>query len=360
MQRRVRGVYAVHVNDVKVHDNVIKIDWFCRMDLWRLYTEEHEHDVKCLRGLYDPAQRRSVVVFCTARDQDHCTAVDGDDPSAPYVSERAFFSCVFLLVLVCIFVLLISVPGHEYAMIVLEALQRRTVDSRDDDGSHGRDDDGSLGRDDGDDDGSHARVIFNLPHVYRGRFERRVKDIEKTILCRMVVLGTNTETGLCPVLLTGSSVHVHDAFRELKEVSAFAYVFVFVWLLKTYLKIVQILVQFMGGLEVVLPPPAPVDENVLYVFVDNSNMYVHSAFCILHSAFCILHFCILPMQTHWCSEVPHRMQWRGHGGRRAGAYRSRQVRRVGSARGKWARVPSSICWRCDARRCCTALERATV
>ncbi len=212
MQRRVRGVYAVHVNDVNFHDNVIKIDWFGRMDLWRLHTEEHEHDVKCLRGLYDPAQRRSVVVFCTARDQDHWTTVDGDDPSAPYVSERAFFFLCFSFRFrfVC-FVLFISVPGHEYAMIVLEALQRRTVDSHDDDGSH-------------------ARVVFNLPHVYRGRFERRVKDIEKTILCRMVVLGTNTETGLCPVLLTGSSVHVHDAFRELKEVSAFACVFFFVLL----------------------------------------------------------------------------------------------------------------------------------
>jgi len=202
-------------------------------------------------------------------------------------------------------------------MIVLEALQLRTLDSRDDDVSHGRDDDGSHGRDDGDDDGSHARVIFNLPHVYRGRFERRVKDIEKTILCRMVVLGTNTETGLCPVLLTGSSVHVHDAFRELKEVSAFACVFFLYCYEKPTEKIVQVLVQFMGGLEVVLPPPAPVDENVLYVFVDNSNMYVHSAFFILHSAFCIfafLHSACLPMQTHWCSEVPHRMQWRGHGG----------------------------------------------
>ncbi len=66
-------------------------------------------------------------------------------------------------------------------------------------------------------------------------------------------------------------------------------------------KIVQVLVQFMGGLEVVLPPPVPVDENVLYVFVDNSNMYVHSAFCILH--FCILHFAFCILHVCRCRHI---------------------------------------------------------
>jgi hypothetical protein len=56
-------------------------------------------------------------------------------------------------------------------------------------------------------------VIVEVPYVYRGRFERAVSAVESDTGAHLTVLGSNRETGLCPILVKGP-VPAVDAARE--------------------------------------------------------------------------------------------------------------------------------------------------
>jgi hypothetical protein len=69
---------------------------------------------------------------------------------------------------------------------------------------------------------SRIQVIVEVPHVYRGRFERAVGAVESDTGARLTVLGTNRDTGLCPILVTGPSDGVEAARERLHQACACA------------------------------------------------------------------------------------------------------------------------------------------
>ncbi len=67
-----------------------------------------------------------------------------------------------------------------------------------------------------------TQAIVEVPHVYRGRFERAVRAVESDTGARLTVLGTNRDTGLCPILVTGPPPAVDAARERLDQVHACA------------------------------------------------------------------------------------------------------------------------------------------
>ena len=65
-----------------------------------------------------------------------------------------------------------------------------------------------------------TQAIVEVPHVYRGRFERAVRAVESDTGARLTVLGTNRDTGLCPILVTGPPPAVDAARERLDQVHA--------------------------------------------------------------------------------------------------------------------------------------------
>lgn len=61
-------------------------------------------------------------------------------------------------------------------------------------------------------------VIVEVPHVYRGRFERAVSAVESDTGAHLTVLGSNRETGLCPIVVKGPIPAVDAARERLNQV----------------------------------------------------------------------------------------------------------------------------------------------